>query len=280
MDLPSQSTSSPPLHFPLEANSQPSQGIYYLLRHPVLWKPMRRRLPLALIISTTIITLMFVLTFLPQAAFLALFKIHGPLALFHAALAVLTESATLISFILENFVIEEGVVDIFDATLLLKREDGLVSRGRELKPLATEENGVVVQGAKDVVDRLGEYTMSPFTRFSFCDLFVWVLELPINFVPLAGPWLFLALQGLSVGPAAHYHYTLLLGLKKKEQGVYFKHHRLEYMGYGAVGLLLQTFPIVSTFVCFTNAIGAALWAVQVERVKRGEGVDRHIERDS
>ncbi|KZO93468.1 hypothetical protein CALVIDRAFT_485877, partial [Calocera viscosa TUFC12733] len=250
-------------------------GIYYLLRHPVLFRPMRKRLPLALLISTIIITLMFLLTYLPQVAFLALFKIHGPLAFLHAALAVLSESATIISFVLETFIIEEQVVDIFDATLLLKREDALVGKGRILKPLAVDESG----SREDVVARLGEFTKSPFTRFSCWDVCIWLLELPVNFLPLVGPWLFIALQGLSSGPLAHYHYVLLVGLKKKERGVYFRKRHLEYMGFGTICLLLQTFPIISTLVCFTNAVGAALWAAQVERVKRGEPVDMHIERE-
>ncbi|KZT53627.1 hypothetical protein CALCODRAFT_439850 [Calocera cornea HHB12733] len=261
------------------ANPRP-QGIYYLLRHPVLFRPLRQRLPLALLISTVIITLLFVFTYLPQVAFLALFKIHGPLAFLHAALAVLSESATIISFVLETFVIEEQVVDIFDATLLLKSEDALVARGRILLPAAVEENGAHTPGARDAVQRLGEFTKSPFTRFSCWDVCVWLLELPLNFLPLVGPWLFIALQGLSSGPLAHYHYVLLVGLKKKERRVYFRRRRLEYMGFGTVCLLLQTFPILSTLVCFTNAVGAALWAAQVERVKRGEPVDRYIEREA
>ena len=40
------------------------------------------------------------------------------------------------------------------------------------------------------------------------------------------------------------------------------------MGYGVVALWLQLFPFINMFFMFTNTLGAALWAVDIEQQEK------------
>lgn len=57
-------------------------------------------------------TAMFVLTYVPQAAALAIF--NGPLAFVSTIMLVLSESSTLTNVITKTFFIEDALLDTFD----------------------------------------------------------------------------------------------------------------------------------------------------------------------
>lgn len=66
-----------------------------------------------MILSLTIITLLFIFTYLPQVALLAIFQ--GHLAWFNAAVLVLGEGAAITAILFEAFLVDETLVDVFDA---------------------------------------------------------------------------------------------------------------------------------------------------------------------
>jgi hypothetical protein len=61
-------------------------------------------------------TAMFVLTYVPQAAVLAIF--NGPLAFFSTVMLVLSESSTLTNVLTRTFFIEDALIDTFDGVSL------------------------------------------------------------------------------------------------------------------------------------------------------------------
>ena len=75
---------------------------------------------------------MFFFTYLPQLAVLVF--VNGPLAVFTTVLLILSESATIISIISRNFLLQDVLLDTFDGTLVAKNATGIVAEGRELKP--------------------------------------------------------------------------------------------------------------------------------------------------
>lgn len=89
---------------------------------------------------------MFALTYLPQAAVMALFE--GPLAPFSTVLLVLNESSTLFNALSKYFLIQDTLVDVFDGVLVEKGLDGLVSEGRVVQTGRMQKMG-------DSMDRLG-----------------------------------------------------------------------------------------------------------------------------
>jgi hypothetical protein len=55
---------------------------------------------------------MFIFTYLPQAAVLAIF--NGPLAVFSTIMLVLSESSTVTNLVTRSFFIQDALLDTFD----------------------------------------------------------------------------------------------------------------------------------------------------------------------
>ncbi|KAF8462916.1 hypothetical protein BDZ91DRAFT_732673 [Kalaharituber pfeilii] len=227
-------------------------GMYHFARHAHLWPPFIKRIPKLLTISIIVTTVLFIFTYLPQVALLAFF--HGPLAWVNAAFMVLNEAATIITFVAENFMVEEGLVDVFDAVLL---DHGL----GELVVTAREVNF----NAPNSTKALGRYTKSPYLRFSFTLTCKFLLTLLLNFIPVVGPFLYVIGQGYLSGPLAHYRYFQLKGWSRKQEKQWTRKRVWAYLAFGTVHITFQLFPILSIFFLFTTAAGAGLWTVEIER---------------
>ena len=101
----------------LVAASYPLRGVYYFLRHPAFYPLfLGRLLPLS-IISILVYLILFIFTFLPQFAFLAIF--HGRAAWLNAIVLVLGEGLVTIQGLFEGFFVDECRVDVFDVRRLI-----------------------------------------------------------------------------------------------------------------------------------------------------------------
>ena len=173
------------------------QGIWYFASHKPLWKPLASKLVPSLGLGTAITAAMFTFTYLPQAAIMGFTQ--GPLALFSAAILVLSESSELFTLASKTFLIQDALVDTFDATLVTKNTTDLVSSGRQIK------------GGSDPVAKLGKFIKTPFAKFAPKALIRYLMFLPLNFIPVVGTIMFVILQGRRSGPAAHERYYQLKG---------------------------------------------------------------------
>jgi hypothetical protein len=90
----------------------PFKGISYFCTHPAFYPLFGRRLVPLTITSIIVLVLLFVFTYLPQVAFLALF--HGHLAWFNAVFLVLGEGQVVIALLFEALLVDETLVDVFD----------------------------------------------------------------------------------------------------------------------------------------------------------------------
>jgi len=233
----------------------PLRGIYYFIRNPFLWALFRGRLfPIALL-SVFVYTLLFVFTYLPQVAFLAIFQGKG--AFFNGAFLVLGEGAVVVALLFEAFFVDETLVDIFDSVLLKEGHEALVSKWRVLH--ANEQNPVKMLGRPT--------TSAVYAPFSLRQIVEFIVLLPLNFIPVAGVPLFLVLTGYRAGPFHHWRYFQLLDMTKKERKEYIKKRQLSYTAFGTVALLLQLVPLLSMLFLLTTAAGSAIWASEIERVK-------------
>lgn len=165
------------------------QGIFYFATHRALWKPFLEKLVPTLMLSVGVMAGMFAFTYLPQLAVLVF--VDGPIAVFSTVLLVLNESSTIISTVAKNWVIKDALLDIFDGTLVSKNANNLVTEGRELK------------SGGDSIAKLGKVLKSPFDKFSPSALVRYVMYLPLNFIPVVGTVIFVALQGRNRGKAVH-----------------------------------------------------------------------------
>jgi len=230
----------------------PIKGIYYFFSHRTLWKPLTTQLFPMISTAITVTTLMFVFTYLPQAALLTL--VNGPLAFINTILLVLSESATLTNAISRSFFLDEALLDTFDGTLLSRDQTALVARGREVNP----------RRGTDYISRLGKLIQRPFARFSPKAIIRYLIYLPLNMIPGVGTALFILLQGRNFGPMAHARYFQLKSMSKSQQGEWVGERRAAYTGFGVPAVLLEMVPFVGMAFAFTNTVGAALWAADVE----------------
>lgn len=124
---------------------------------------------------------MFAFTYLPQLAVLVF--VDGPVAVLSACLLVMNESSTIINMVAKTWILQDALLDTFDGTLVSKNATNLVTEGRELK------------SGGDPMAKLGKVLKSPFERFSPTAIIRYVMYLPLNFIPVVGTAVFIALQG-------------------------------------------------------------------------------------
>ena len=83
-------------------------------------------------------------------------------------------------------------------------------------------------------------------------------------IPGVGTALFILLQGRNFGPLAHGRYFQLKNMSKTQQSEWVSVRRAAYTSFGVPAVLLEMVPFVGMAFAFTNTVGAALWAADVE----------------
>lgn len=249
---------SSPLSGHFERLAKWKQGIFYFASHPFLHPLLRARLLPCFVLSLFILTNLFLWTYLPQVAFLAIF--HGPLAWVNGVFLVLGEGAAIVALLFEAFFIDETLVDVFDAVLISKGLESFVASSRLLNP-----------DESDPVKKLGKPTRpAVYSPFSLRQIVEFIFLLPLNLIPIAGTPMFLVLTGYRAGPFHHWRYFNLLDFSKRERKAFVKRRQLRYTWFGTVALLLQLVPVLSMLFLMTTAAGSALWVVRLEEKRRAD----------
>ncbi|MCJ1309272.1 hypothetical protein MMC25_002931 [Agyrium rufum] len=229
----------------------PIRGIVYFVSHRSLWKPLMSRLIPTLSLGLGVTVFMFVFTYLPQAALMTFTQ--GPLAAISAALLVLSESSTLFTVLSKTLLIEDALIDTFDGVLVSKNTTDLVSSGRQIK------------AGSDPMGKLGKLVKKPFAKFAPKALIRYVMYLPLNFIPVLGTIMFVIIQGRTAGPSSHTRYFQLKQWNSSQQEKHIEQNRGAYTSFGIAAVLLELVPIASILFAFTNTVGAALWAADMEK---------------
>ncbi|KAE8353240.1 hypothetical protein BDV28DRAFT_165066 [Aspergillus coremiiformis] len=234
----------------------PLKGIIYFVYHKNLRRPFLSRAGQTVTLGLSVTSAMFFLTYVPQVAIMAFTS--GPLAPFSAALLVLSESSTITRFLSHSFVLEEALTDTFDGTLIACGQASLVAEGRQIKPRA----------GNDAIARLGKMVKRPLARMKPQALLRMLIYLPLNLIPVVGTALYAYTQGKKLGPMAHTRYFQLKGWSEKEKDAWVEKNRGAYTGLGMASFVLEMVPFASIVFSFTNTVGAALWAADLEKAHR------------
>ncbi|PGH09869.1 hypothetical protein AJ79_05596 [Helicocarpus griseus UAMH5409] len=232
----------------------PFQGILYFLTHRPLWSPLLSQLLPTLSLSLAVTATLFFFTYLPQVALLAFTS--GPLAPFSAILLILSESSTITTYLSRTLLLRDSLTDVFDGTLLARGDTALVSAGRQLKSGS---------GYLDPIGRLGGLVRRPLGGLSVTGLVRSLVYLPLNMVPVVGTVMYVLAQGKRVGPAAHERYFQLKGWDGRKREAWVGLHRSAYTSFGAAAFVLEMIPVASLAFSYTNTVGAALWASNLEK---------------
>ncbi|EPQ50878.1 hypothetical protein GLOTRDRAFT_5721, partial [Gloeophyllum trabeum ATCC 11539] len=230
----------------------PFRGIIFAVTNPKLFVSVRPALLKSLALSTVIFIVLLIFTYLPQMAILAL--ITGPLAPLFAFVLIGAESVLILTLLAKPLFLEPALTQVFDATLIARGQRELVIQGK--KRLGASSGGK----GRDV----GKALVRPLQGFTPSGIIKYALSLPLNFVPAVGTAFFILYNGVREGPGWHSRYFQLKGLTKQQRQAFIESHRPEYTAFGAFTLLLNFVPFVGLLFSFTNTIGAALWAADME----------------
>ncbi|KAH7019138.1 hypothetical protein EDB80DRAFT_700018 [Ilyonectria destructans] len=233
-----------------QAYLYPIKGIVYFVTHRSLWKPFITKLGPYVALSVGVVSSMFTLAYLPQLAVLVF--VNGPLAVFTTVLLVLNESSAVINVISRNWLLQDALLDTFDGTLIARHGADIVSEGREIKP------------GSDPMAKLGRILKSPFGKFSPKAIVRYIMYLPLNAIPVVGTFIFIILQGRNRGKGVHGRYFQLKTWSASKQSDWLNKNVGPYTAFGLVATVLEMIPLASIFFTFTNTVGAALWAADIE----------------
>ncbi|KAJ5128617.1 hypothetical protein N7448_002333 [Penicillium atrosanguineum] len=232
----------------------PFKGIIFFATHKGLWGPFASRAGRTISLGLGVTTAMFFFTYVPQMAVMALTS--GPLAAVSAAILVLSESSAITNLLSRSFLLEDALLDTFDGTLIARNQEPLLAQGRQIKPQS---------GGRTAAARLGKMLSRPFTRLKPQALLRSLIYLPLNLIPVVGTVLYIAVQGKRAGPMLHARYFQLKGWNSEQQGEWVTKHRGAYTALGIASFVLEMVPFASIAFSFTNTVGAALWAADIEK---------------
>jgi hypothetical protein len=159
---------------------------------------------------------MFLFTYLPQLAILIF--TNGPLAAFSTILLTLSESSTIITMLSKNFIIADALVDTFDGVMVAKGQTKVVEGSREIK----------AGKFGDPMRKLGKVVKGVGEKYSVKGLVRYLMYLPLNFIPVVGTVVFVALQGKSRGDGVHARYFQMKGWSNTQKEEWLRQHTGAY----------------------------------------------------
>ena len=250
-----------------------AQSALYHLSDPNIVLSVKRKVVRSTLISVAAFLFLAIYTYLPQAAFLSLFT--GFLGPFLAFILVGAESVLLLILFSRKLFLEPALTQVFDATLIACGQTQLVQNANA----PTGSNG-----SNGSVTSLGGAFVRPFQSISKGGMLKYFGHLPLNFVPVFGHAMFLFFNNQSGGSGWHARYFQLKGFDKQQKKQFVKEHQAEYtawadhlilwwqwkhnwayiISFGMAALLLNFIPFIGLLFTFTTAVGAALWAADLE----------------
>lgn len=231
----------------------PIRGILYTATHPKILVSVRGAVLQSLLLSVAVFAVVAVLFYVPQAALLsAVTGVFGPLI---ALVLVAAESVLVLTALARQLFLGPALTEVFDATLRAEGQHELVLRGR--KALAQAGGG----GKGEAV---GKALVRPLQGFTFDGVVRYLVTLPMNLVPVVGTVFFVLYNGHKGGPGWHSRYFQLKRMDKQQKSSFVAQRQPAYTAFGAATLLLNFVPFVGLAFSFTNTVGAALWAAQIE----------------
>ncbi|KAI9101329.1 hypothetical protein DFS34DRAFT_613992 [Phlyctochytrium arcticum] len=230
----------------LHPSAYPLRGILFFLTHPSLWTRLLCGLLLSLLFSLTSTILLFTFALAPQARAL---DTHLPSWLSWLISVILILLEIFMSCFLFFAIVLPTVADqVFDDTLSL--QTGQDTPG-----------GSCARGCWLSISHFGIYLFYLF----FLRLVVLIVTAPFNLIPVFGTLFFFALNGYLSAWSQHLHWFELRKWGFGTGHAFVKSHRPSYVAFGAAAIALEMIPVVGMIFMFTNTVGAALWAVDLEK---------------
>lgn len=188
--------------------------------------------------------------------FIVLFASGGTVAFLFPTL--LQSCTFIVNFINKSILLPKTLKRLFDKVINhnMKIEYNKLPRG-VLKAYLPGYYGETVKGK---VIRYILTTLGPV---------FWIMRLIllffVNMIPFIGPVLVIIIKAPTSGFNKHRRYFHLKGFTNGQIHYIWNQKSQFYFVYGVVSLSLESIPFVNVFFTFTNTIGAALWAIDIEK---------------
>jgi len=128
---------------------------------------------------------------------------------------------------------------------------------------------VLFPDAPNSVKTLGKpTTRAEYNPWSFTQIAELIVCLPLNLIPWLGTPAFIMITGARMGKLSHYRWYRLRGISKNEMKKDLHNRSWEYLWFGTVAMILELIPVLSFFFLLTSAVGAAMWAADMEERSR------------
>jgi hypothetical protein len=230
----------------------PLRGIWFILANKHMLAEVKAQIVPKLTLALVVTAILFATVYVPQALAMTIFS--GPLAFISAVPLVLSEANLLVN-ILASFFLNSDLDLIFDKVLLDKGHESLVSKGREV-------------GGSGKSRIMKAKLSSGLQRFSPQAVVRYLLTLPLNFIPAIGTILFIVLNGRNAGPRYMSRYFQLKGKSAEKE----KDRTGSLTAFGTTTVLLGMVPVVNQFFDYSNTVGAALFASDLEKGAQAGGM--------
>ncbi|KAF9110748.1 hypothetical protein BGX27_005923 [Mortierella sp. AM989] len=264
----------------LPTPAYPVMGVVYLARNiSILGPQFIRSLCWALGIAVSTVTPLIAFTFKYQnklitsvmdSAFPRLVgtKILGiGIQTWSTMFLTMGESSLLVAIIMGEVFKKEKTKGLFQSVLMKDRV--------QVGPLAkVADNGVIKISTAEYASRdsrlhgsqhksLEKVTAS--TSHFGQRMGLWLVTLPLNFIPVAGPIAFCYINGKARSQYVHRRYFDMKEMSVQEREEWIKARKSQYTTFGVIAQGLELIPFIGILFGFTNTIGAALWAADLER---------------
>jgi len=132
---------------------------------------------------------------------------------------------------------------------------------------------------RDAVARLGKMLKKRYERFTPTHLLRSLMYLPLNLIPIVGPAVYLVALARRSGGTVHRRYFQLKGMGSRQREDWIQQKRAAYTSFGIPAVLLEMIPFAGIAFTFTNMVGAALWASDIEKSNKQARPPTHEEAD-
>ena len=220
------------------------QGILYYLVHPRLWVITFCPLLMSIVVGLVSVITLFSVGLWPQARGLASAGVPDGLAWFLAFILVLVE--IFLVTLIYSVAVVPCYMDAVFAEVLKQR------------------------GHRDLVENEARHAGCARVCTSCCRvsvllrLAVLVLTLPLHLIPIVGTIAWVWLNGYILAWEYHLYYFELKSYVYAEQKALVARRKLQYTSFGMQAMVLEMVPLVGFVFLFTNTVGAALWAADME----------------
>ncbi|KAK4682899.1 hypothetical protein QC764_120290 [Podospora pseudoanserina] len=275
----------------------PIKGIFYFMSHRELWKPLASKLVPYLGLYASVMGPMFFFTYLPQLAIMVF--VNGPLAVLTTILLVLNESAAVVSILSKSFLLQDALLDTFDGTLIAKNKTEIVANGREVN----SRGDAIQKLGKALKKPFSKFSVKELVRyFMYLPLNFIPVVGTVAFIVIRGRARgnsvhdrYFQLKGWSASRKSEWlskHKGPYTGRLRKswihEAQIASRAHMsaklstcdtltyhaqfealvwltmTDVTSFGTAATLLEMVPVASIVFSFTNTVGAALWAADIE----------------